>query len=81
MSDSQAGSSIGGIFTGTLAFVLAILCFMGYAASFLVVDYIEGRIEEDCDSTTCGVFATYSSDAISCKYYGCKTNGYESKLF
>ena len=44
MSDSQAGPSIGGIFTGTLAFVLAILCFIGYAASFLVVDYIEDEI-------------------------------------
>ena len=67
MSDSQAGSSIGGIFTGTLAFVLAILCFMGYAASFLVVDYIEGRIEEDCDSTTGTVIEFSKVDEGQCQ--------------
>ena len=51
MSDSQAGQSIGGIFVGTLGIILGTVCIVGFAVSYLVIDYIEGEMEENCEGT------------------------------
>ena len=56
MSDSQGGPSIGGIFAGSLGIILGTICIVGYAASFLVIDYIDGQIEENCEGTIKGDF-------------------------
>ena len=53
MSEGKGKSvSIGGVLSGTLALVLGVLCFVGFVAAGMAIDYIDERIEEDCDSTT-----------------------------
>ena len=51
MSDSQAGSSIGGIFVGTLGIILGTVCIVGFGVSYLVIDYVEDAMEENCEGT------------------------------
>ena len=52
MSDSQAGPSIIEIFAGTLGIILSSVCIVGFFVAGFAIDYIDERIEEDCDSTT-----------------------------
>ena len=52
MSDSQAGPSIIEIFAGTLGIILSAVCIVGFFVAGFAIDYIDERIEEDCDSIT-----------------------------
>ena len=52
MSDSQAGPSIIEIFAGTLGIILSAVCIVGFFVAGFAIDYIDERIEDDCDSTT-----------------------------
>ena len=52
MSDSQAGPSIIEIFEGTLGIILSAVCIVGFFVAGFAIDYIDERIDEDCDSTT-----------------------------
>ena len=52
MSDSQAGPSIIEIFAGTLGIILSAVCIVGFFVAGFAIDYIDERIDEDCDSTT-----------------------------
>ena len=52
MSDSEAGPSIIEIFAGTLGIILSSVCIVGFFVAGFAIDYIDERIEEDCDSTT-----------------------------
>ena len=52
MSDSQAGPSIIEIFAGTVGIILSAVCIVGFFVAGFAIDYIDERIDEDCDSTT-----------------------------
>ena len=52
MSDSQTGPSIIEIFAGTVGIILSAVCIVGFFVAGFAIDYIDERIEEDCDSTT-----------------------------
>ena len=52
MSDSEAGPSIIEIFAGTLGIILSAVCIVGFFVAGFAIDYIDERIEDECDSTT-----------------------------
>ena len=41
-----------GTFGGTLSLIVGVLCILGWIGAGMAVDYIEGELEENCDSTT-----------------------------
>ena len=41
-----------GTFGGTLSLIVGVLCIIGWISAGMAVDYIEGELEENCDSTT-----------------------------
>ena len=49
MSDSEAGPSIIAIFAGSLGFILCAVCILGFFVAGFAIDYIDERIEEDCE--------------------------------
>ena len=50
----QAHRSMGkaGTFGGTLSLIVGVLCILGWIGAGMAVDYIDGELEENCDSTT-----------------------------
>ena len=66
MSDSQAGPSIIGIFAGSLGFILSAACIVGFFVAGFAIDYIDERIEDDCDSTTGQVGQIIGADEGQC---------------
>jgi hypothetical protein len=66
MSDSEAGPSIIGIFAGSLGFILSAVCILGFFVAGFAIDYIDERIEEDCDSTTGQVGQMVGADEGQC---------------
>ena len=46
--------------------VLGILCFVGFASAGIAIDYIDERIEEDCDSMTGQVGQITGADEGKC---------------
>ena len=66
MSNSEAGPSIIGIFAGSLGFILSAVCILGFFVAGFAIDYIDERIEEDCDSTTGQVGQIVGADEGQC---------------
>ena len=66
MSDSQAGPSIIEIFVGTLGIILSAACIVGFFVAGFAIDYIDERIEDDCDSTTGQVGQAIGADEGQC---------------
>ena len=67
MSEEKGKSvSIGGVLSGTLALVLGILCFVGFVAAGMAIDYIDEKIEEDCDSITGEIGQAVGADEGKC---------------
>jgi hypothetical protein len=66
MSDSQAGPSIVGIFAGSLGFILCAVCIVGFFVAGFAIDYIDQRIEDDCDSTTGEIAQITGADEGQC---------------
>lgn len=66
MSDSQAGPSIIGIFAGSLGFILSAVCIVGFFVAGFAIDYIDQRIEDDCDSITGEVAQFTGADEGQC---------------
>ena len=66
MSNSVAGPSIIGIFAGSLGFILSAVCILGFFVAGFAIDYIDERIEEDCDSTTGQVGQVVGADEGQC---------------
>ena len=66
MSDSQAGPSIVGIFAGSLGIILSAVCIVGFFVAGFAIDYIDERIEDDCDSTTGQVGQFIGADEGQC---------------
>ena len=67
MSEGKGKSvSIGGVLSGTLALVLGVLCCVGFVAAGMAIDYIDERIEEDCESTTGQIGQVVGADEGQC---------------
>ena len=66
MSDSEAGPSIIAIFAGSLGFILCAVCILGFFVAGFAIDYIDERIEEDCESTTGQVGQMVGADEGQC---------------
>ena len=50
MADKESGTSFASMFVGTLGFTISTLCILGFFVSNFAIDYIDQRIEEDCES-------------------------------
>ena len=66
MSESQARPSIIGIFAGSLGIILSSVCIVGFFVAGFAIDYIDERIEDDCDSTTGQVGQLVGADEGQC---------------
>ena len=67
MSEEKGKSiSLTGVLSGTLALVLGVLCFVGFVGAGMVIDYIDQRIEEDCDTATGQVVQITGADEGKC---------------
>ena len=52
--------------TGTVGFVLCAVGILGFLVSGFAIDYIDERIEEDCDSTTGQLGQAVGADEGQC---------------
>ena len=52
--------------TGTVGFVLCAIGILGFLVSGFAIDYIDERIEEDCDSTTGQLGQAVGADEGQC---------------
>ena len=66
MSDLEAGPSIIEIFAGTLGIILSAVCIVGFFVAGFAIDYIDERLEDDCDSTTGQVGQFVGADEGQC---------------
>ena len=68
MSDSDEGiiKQTARILAGTLGFVLCAVGILGFLISGFAIDYIDERIEEDCDSTTGQLGQAVGADEGQC---------------
>ena len=66
MSDKDSGTSFASMFVGSLGFIISILCILGFFASNFAIDYIDNRIEEDCESETGQVGQIVGADEGQC---------------
>ncbi len=67
MSEEKGKSvSFAGVLSGTLALVLGVLCFAGFVGAGMVIDYIDQRIEEDCESEQGQVAQVVGADEGQC---------------
>ena len=67
MSEEKGKSvSLAGVLSGTLALVLGVLCFVGFVGAGMVIDYIDQRIEEDCESEQGQVAQVVGADEGQC---------------
>ena len=48
MAEKDSGTSFASMFVGTLGFC-SIICILGFFVSNFAIDYIDQRIEEDCE--------------------------------
>ena len=53
--------------TGTVGFVLCAVGILGFLVSGFAIDYIDERIEEDCDSTTGQLGQAVGADEGQCE--------------
>ena len=66
MADKESGTSFASMFVGTLGFTISTLCILGFFVSNFAIDYIDQRIEEDCDSTTGQLGQAVGADEGQC---------------
>ena len=50
MAEKDSGTSFASMFVGTLGFTISTICILGFFVSGFAIDYIDDRIEEDCES-------------------------------
>ena len=66
MADKDSGTSFASMFVGTLGFTISIICILGFFVSGFAIDYIDDRIEEDCESEKGQVGQIVGADEGKC---------------
>ena len=66
MADQNSGASFASMFVGSLGFTISILCILGFLVSNFAIDYIDNRIEEDCESEKGQVGQLVGADEGQC---------------
>jgi len=66
MTDKDSGTSFASMFVGTLGFTISTLCILGFFVSNFAIDYIDQRIEEDCESEQGQVAQVVGADEGQC---------------
>ena len=66
MADKDSGTSFASMFVGTLGFTISILCILGFFVSNCAIDYIDQRIEEDCETEQGQVAQVVGADEGQC---------------
>ena len=66
MADKESGTSFASMFVGTLGFTISTLCILGFFVSGFAIDYIDQRIEEDCESEQGQVAQVVGADEGQC---------------
>ena len=54
------------MFAGFLGFVLSAVCILGFIVAGFAIDYIDERIEDDCDSATGHIGQVIGADEGQC---------------
>ena len=66
MAEKESGTSFASMFVGTLGFTISTLCILGFFVSNFAIDYIDQRIEEDCESEQGQVAQVIGADEGQC---------------
>ena len=66
MAEKDSGTSFASMFVGTLGFTISIICILGFFVSGFAIDYIDDRIEEDCESEKGQVGQIVGADEGKC---------------
>jgi len=66
MAEKETGTSFASMFVGTLGFTASIVCILGFFVCNFAVDYIDDRIEEDCESEKGQVGQIVGADEGQC---------------
>ena len=66
MTDKDSGTSFASMFVGTLGFTISTLCILGFFVSNFAIDYIDQRIEEDCETEQGQVAQVVGADEGQC---------------
>ena len=66
MAEKDSGTSFASMFVGTLGFTISTLCILGFFVSNFAIDYIDQRIEEDCESEQGQVAQVIGADEGQC---------------
>ena len=66
MADKDSGTSFASMFVGTLGFTISTLCILGFFVSNFAIDYIDQRIEEDCETEQGQVAQVVGADEGQC---------------
>ena len=66
MAEKESGASFASMFVGSLGFTISILCILGFFVSNFAIDYIDNRIEEDCESEKGQVGQLVGADEGQC---------------
>ena len=66
MADKDSGASFASMFVGTLGFTISTLCILGFFVSNFAIDYIDQRIEEDCETEQGQVAQVVGADEGQC---------------
>ena len=65
MADKDSGASFASMFVGTLGFTISILYLRFFVSNF-AIDYIDQRIEEDCETEQGQVAQVVGADEGQC---------------
>ena len=66
MADKDSGTAFASMFVGTLGFTISILCILGFFVCNFAIDYIDQRIEEDCETEQGQVAQVVGADEGQC---------------
>ena len=66
MAEKDSGTSFASMFVGTLGFTISIICILGFFVSGFAIDYIDDRIEEECESEKGQVGQIVGTDEGKC---------------
>ena len=66
MAEKESGTSFASMFVGTLGFTISTLCILGFFVSNFAIDYIDQRIEEDCETEQGQVAQVVGADEGQC---------------
>ena len=66
MAEKDSGTSFASTFVGTLGFTISTLCILGFFVSNFAIDYIDQRIEEDCETEQGQVGQIIGADEGKC---------------